>query len=333
MKIIFKIGLSLFFLIFILLGTGMLYQFVSTKLDTRTYPPPGKLVDIGGYRLHINCSGEGSPTVILEAGMGANSLDWTLVQPKIAKFTHVCSYDRAGNGWSDESPLERTSENIVDELHALLKNSGNKGPFILVGHSFGGVNMRLYESKYPNEVVGLVLVDASHEDQLEKIPTWPQSLFEKLSTNPYIAPFFASFGTFRILNYLPQIQESYRLFPAEIREQYLATTSTTKFIRAVNQERAGFGVSLKQLKNSGRVLGNKLLVVITAGKSLTSEETGWPQDFRDKFVNMWEENQKDLVTKSTRGKQIIATHSGHNIPIEQPDIIVEAVEEIFSNSR
>src|SRR5258708_5775104 len=108
-KYVVRIGLVSFCLLVILVLLGFVYQFISTKIDARKYPSPGKLVDIGGYRLHINCEGKGNPTVILDAGMGNNSLDWTLVQPKIAKFTRVCSYDRAGYGWSDESPLARTS--------------------------------------------------------------------------------------------------------------------------------------------------------------------------------------------------------------------------------
>ncbi len=327
-KWIKRIGLGLICLIAVLLLSGATYQFISTKIDESAYPPPGKLVDVGGYRLHINCSGEGGPTVVFDAGMGCNSLDWALVQPEVAKFTRVCSYDRAGNGWSDESPLERTSQNIVDELHALLKKSGEKGPYILVGHSFGGPNIRLYASKYPDEVSGVVLVDSSHEDQLQEMPDWPQSFFEKLLTHPNIAPFLTSIGLTRILNHLPQSQEHVKAFPLDIQQTYLATMSTTKYIRTVTQEHEKFEQSLKQLKNAGGRLGNKPLIVITAGKPLSSEDTGYPKEFTDKLANLWEAHQKDLVTKSTKGKRIIAEHSGHMIPHEQPEIIIEAIREV-----
>jgi len=323
-----RIGLGLIFLIAALLLSGAAYQFISTKIDENAYPPPGKLVDVGGYRLHINCSGEGGPTVVFDAGMGCNSLDWDLVQPEVAKFARVCSYDRAGNGWSDESPLERTSQNIVDELHTLLKNSGEKGPYILVGHSFGGPNVRLYASKYPEEVSGMVLVDSSHEDQLQEMTDWPQGFFEKLLTHPNVAPFWASIGVFRIINHLPTSKENYKAFSPNIQQIYLATMSTTKFIRTVSQEKEKFEQSLKQLKNAGGRLNNKPLIVITAGKSLSSEDTGYPKEFTDKLANLWEAHQKDLVTKSTKGKRIIAEHSGHMIPHEQPEIIIEAIREI-----
>lgn len=160
-KWIKRTGLVLISFLAILMLTGSAYQFISTKKDENRYPPPGKLVDVGGYRLHINSTGKEGPTVVFDAGMGCNSLDWSLVQPEVAKFARVCIYDRAGNGWSDESPLERTSQNIVNELHTLLQNSGEKGPFILVGHSFGGPNVLLFASLYPDEVAALVLVDWS----------------------------------------------------------------------------------------------------------------------------------------------------------------------------
>ena len=166
-KWIKRIGFGFVCLVIALLLIGTIYQFISSKIDENAYPPPGKLVDIGGYRLHINCTGEGGPAVILDSGLGGNSLEWTLVQPKLAKFTRVCSYDRAGQGWSDESPLIRTSQNIVDELHTLLHKAEVPEPYILVGHSSGGINMRLYASYYPNEVAGVVLVDSAHEDQLK----------------------------------------------------------------------------------------------------------------------------------------------------------------------
>jgi pimeloyl-ACP methyl ester carboxylesterase len=323
-----RIGLGLICLIAVLLLSGAAYQFISTKIDEGAYPPPGKLVDIGGYRLHINCSGEGGPTVVFDAGMGCNSLDWALVQPEVAKFTRVCSYDRAGNGWSDESPLERTSQNIVDELHDLLKNSGEKGPYILVGHSFGGPNVRLYASKYPEEVFGMVLVDSSHEDQLQEMPDWPQSFLQRLLIHPDVAPFLTSIGLTRLFIHLPQSRDAVKMFSPNIQETYLSTMSTTKNIRTFTQEFEKFEQSLKQLKNAGGLLGDKPLIVITAGKSLTSEETGYPKDFTDKLATVWETLQKDLVTKSTKGQRIIAEHSGHMITREQPEIIIEAIREV-----
>ena len=138
------IGLGFLGTAAILALSGMAYQTICTKLDKRRYPPIGKMVDIGGYSLHINYQGNKGPTVVLDSGQGCNSLDWALVQPSLAEFTRVCSYDRAGYGWSDESPKERSAGNMVDELHSLLHKADIPAPYILVGHSLGGVNVRLY---------------------------------------------------------------------------------------------------------------------------------------------------------------------------------------------
>ena len=170
-----KIGLGLLGL---LSASGALYQFASTKYEDYAYPPLGKMIDVGGYRLHMQDAGTGAPTVILDAGCGCNSLDWSLVQPEIAKFARVISYDRAGYGCSDASPHPRTSEVMVNELHTLLRNARVPTPYILVGHSLGGINMRLFASCYPDEVAGIVLVDSSHENQLEVLPEPPSSILE-----------------------------------------------------------------------------------------------------------------------------------------------------------
>src|SRR5919109_553973 len=135
-----------------------------------SHPAPGRLIDIGGYRLHIYCEGNGEPTAIMEAGLGNPGLAWTFVQPEIADGTRICVYDRAGLGWSDPSPRERTANVMVDELHSLLTQAGIEGPYVLVGHSFGGLLMRLYAHMYPEDVIGLVLVDSYHFTQMEKYP-------------------------------------------------------------------------------------------------------------------------------------------------------------------
>ena len=148
-----RISLTAFFLATALMMAGLGYQSISERIDDWRYPPPGQLVDIGGYSLHINCSGEGGPAVILEPGLGWTSLEWTIVQRGVEKFTQVCSYDRAGYGWSDPGPEPRTSQSLVDELHKLLVKAQVMPPYILVGHSFGVINVRLYASQYPEEVL------------------------------------------------------------------------------------------------------------------------------------------------------------------------------------
>ena len=157
-------------LIAALAGSGTTYQYVATKLDEQKYPPIGKMVDVGGYKLHMIDQGTGGPPVVMDAGLAGYCLDWSLVQPEIAKFTRAITYDRAGYAWSDESPLERTSENVVKELHTMLHNAGVPAPYVLVGQSIGGLNMQLFANMYPNEVAGIVLIESSHKDQMEKLP-------------------------------------------------------------------------------------------------------------------------------------------------------------------
>ena len=131
---------------------------------------PGRRFDVGGYKMHMDCAGEGTPTVILDSGLGDSYVSWRKVQPEIAKFTRVCSYDRAGIGYSDSSSQPRTSKVIAGELHALLQAAGVPPPYVLVGHSMGGYDVRVFASIYRNEVAGMVLVDASHPDQENRFP-------------------------------------------------------------------------------------------------------------------------------------------------------------------
>ncbi len=157
---------------------GAIYQAFGTEIYRRIYPPPGELVDVGGHSLHINCVGEGSPTVILESGSGATSVDWANIQPEVANTTRVCAYDRAGSGWSEPGPGPGDPQQIAGELHTLLGNAGIDGPYVLVGHSFGGLYVRMYDDLYPNEVEGMVLVDSSHPEQSARVAgaqTTPES--------------------------------------------------------------------------------------------------------------------------------------------------------------
>ena len=150
--------------------SGTAYQWIETRRDLAATPPPGRLVDVQGRKIHIWCSGSGAPAVILETGLGGTSADWGFVQPEAARFTRVCSYDRAGMGYSDPGPSPRTAGRIARELVELLERSGLTAPVILVGASIGGLTVRLFASEYAEHVAGLVLVDATPEDQLDPVP-------------------------------------------------------------------------------------------------------------------------------------------------------------------
>ena len=134
--------------------------------DLAEFPPPGRLIEVDGHQRHLFCTGNGTPTVILEEGAGGGSLNWTWIQRKVAATTHVCSYDRPGYGWSDPSDTPRDAETVARELDALLRSAGEQGPFIIVGHSLGGAYARMFASQQRDNVAGLVLVDASSPSAL-----------------------------------------------------------------------------------------------------------------------------------------------------------------------
>jgi pimeloyl-ACP methyl ester carboxylesterase len=166
-----RLLLALLTLALVLAASGALWQVAATASDHQAFPPPGQLVDVGGRQVHLQISGvdRGLPTVVLEAGVMSASFQWAWVQRDLAEVTRVVSYDRAGLGWSDPLPGERTPQQMVADLHLALERAGISGPYVLVGHSMGGLLVRLFAATYPNEVAGLVLIDPAHPDQLTRL--------------------------------------------------------------------------------------------------------------------------------------------------------------------
>src|SRR5829696_628005 len=163
--------LGLVVALLVLAVAGAIYQAIATERAERAYPPPGQMVGVGGHSLHINCLGRGSPTVVLDAGSGGFSAHWVRVQREVSGTTRVCAYDRAGMGWSEMGPDPRDAKQITSELHTLLGKAGIEGPYVLVGHSFGGMYMQTYAARYPDEVSGVALVDTSTDpDQFSQRP-------------------------------------------------------------------------------------------------------------------------------------------------------------------
>jgi len=320
MRLLRNLALIVGGLLILLAIAGALYEGLAHRADARRFPEPGRPVDVGGFRLKLNCTGAGSPTVVLESGLGDVSIEWEPVQSGIARFTRVCSYDRAGYGGSDAGPKPRTSQQIAQELHSLLKNAGEKPPFILVGHSFGGYNVRVFNGHFPDEVAGMVLVDSVQEDQYKLLPpVWNRvgsDLRAHYRSQARWAPVLVSLGIERVrLQARGQAENSYL---------YLQS----KYLAARSDELEHIQISAEQARAAGS-LGDKPLVVLTAGTKPAAGTLGLSEQDWDEYQRVWADDlQLRLARLSSRGKRELVEDSGHDIPSERSDAVVNAVREV-----
>ncbi|MFC1975494.1 alpha/beta fold hydrolase [Chloroflexota bacterium] len=308
-----------------LAGMGTAYQVIASALDKRKYPPPGKRVDIGGYRLHIHCIGEGQPTVVLDSGYGCIGLDWSLVQPEVAKLTRVCSYDRAGYGWSDASPKPRTPQQIVEELRRLLAISGIEGPHILVGHSLGGLYMQYFARRYPDEVSGVVLIDSSHPDLYQRLPLTARRQGDNWRKKRWLA---SQLGLLRlgVLSGLVESETPEKL-PSEVQRVITALWLRSSFWRAVIGEGKALNKDISEVFRATGSFPNVPLFV------LTSPDTEWLSDIGPDFPAFWQQAQIELASLSPSGRLIIAEQSGHMILHDQPDLVIDTIRQAIEMAR
>jgi pimeloyl-ACP methyl ester carboxylesterase len=310
------------------------------------FPAPGRLIDLGGWRLHLNCFGQANPSraaVILEAGAGDFSVDWSLVQPLVAPFARVCSYDRAGAGWSDLGPRPRTIRQQVWELRALLEKAGEKPPFLLVGHSYGGWLARLFAEAYPADVSGMVLVDAGAEDPLRVIngkvthaselalgkPVPPVQTSDPLHESD-IPPRIVNLIQLSIRGMGGHFNDPPRdKLPPEARRMREWSLSQIKHAASNDNpfEADELVAMLAERKKKRNVLGDLPLIVLSRG--LVDEEG--PQALEREEAHR--KDQAALATLSSVGKQIVAGKSGHHVPLDEPGIVASAIREIIQTAR
>jgi pimeloyl-ACP methyl ester carboxylesterase len=331
----------------VLLGTlalpvvaGAIYQAIGTWRARRNFPPPGRLVRVNEGRMHINVSGEGTPTVVFESGMGASCLSWTLVQPRVAQFARAVSYDRAGHGWSDPTREPRTARQIAQELHTLLNATGLPGPYVLVGHSFGGYVNRVFAHLYRDRVAGMVLVDSVHPAEWENPTTEQLRMMEVGLRYAWIAAWLARLGLVRFclarlargsprLGWAAvsafgagtaaaaqRIAGEIRKLPAPILPIVRELWSQPKNFMSLGKHVAALPVSAAQAAAVSS-LGDLPLVVLS-GDHHAGPYTDW---------------QRDLAQLSSRGQQLVASDSGHWIHLDRPELVVRAIREVVAAAR
>ena len=281
-------------------------QALLSHLSLRDNPPPGSLIDLNGRQVHVRCAGEGSPTVILQAGH--ISLTWMSVFSEIAELTRVCTYDRPGWGWSEPASSPRTAETIVQELRVLLQAADIKPPYVLAGHSFGGLLMQLYAARYPDDFEGIVLVDSSHPDQAQRT-----SDLQELDTVAKALKIVGPLGLARmLLPVAPAGDPTSRDSTVIALEKDLLMTNRT--LRTIVAELSVMRQSLLQVADSSVDFGDKPLVVLTQGRR------------RPEF---WQQIQEDLSRLSRVSDWQVVDDAGHFIHHDRPDVVVDAIRRML----
>ena len=298
---------------------------------------PRQLVDIGGRRLNLYCSGAGPVTVVFDAPGTEAGWSWHAVQPEVAKRTRACVYDRAGLGFSDPSPLPSTSANAVADLHALLARSGIAPPYVMVGSSFGANNVQLYAYSHPGEVKGLVLVDASHDDETDRLDKISQGRLKQA-----MAPMDA---------FLRECAETGKkgwstaaegfanctggtgeLYGRELAAARLAVMARPSYWQTFLSQADGDDASIAQLKAARRSYGDLPMVLLVRGVSPYAVP-GQPQSSLNKATEAEHlAMQKELAAYSTRSTVRVVAGAGHTIQDAKPAAVVQAVDEVLAQA-
>ncbi|WP_260735593.1 alpha/beta fold hydrolase [Tunturiibacter lichenicola] len=308
-----QLSLGFLLLLLLLLAIGYAYEQIGQRRDLRLRPAPGRLVSVGNHKLHLLCKGTVAPTVVIEQGAGELSSYWWALQDEIAKFASVCTYDRAGIGWSDSVASSRTIEDRTHELHTLLTNAGVKGPYIFVAHSYGGLIVRSYFHEYPSEVAGLILVDTPEESSIFQDDVL--DFYSKARVMQRAVGYAAQFGILRLLRHWIPL-DRYGFWLTRFSE-YAALCDDLASLERVPR-------SMRSSKSAGS-FGSLPMVVITHGKP-------FPGPF-DVLEKNWSNSQKQLAALSTDSVLIVAENSNHMIQHDEPALVVDAVQSMHTAVR
>jgi len=302
---------------------GALAQRVLCRGESRRFPPPGILVDAGGLSLHFHVSGEGGPVVVLDSALAGTSLSWSEVQPAVAAFTRVASYDRGGFGWSDPACEPRRADLLLAELRRGLAAAALEPPYVLVGHSYGGFVAKLFASQHPEDVAGMVLVDVPHHRKWVKPSASEQRRIERGARIARVAALLAHFGVTRLLfrlagrrgiESLPDLLRKLSRSSRETIRSFWVRPWTLQALSSLIEEAPR---SAALLESSARDLGDRPLAVLTASSPS-------PERIRD---------QEEVAGLSRCSRHVIAQKSGHWIPLDEPALVVEAIREVVTEAR
>jgi pimeloyl-ACP methyl ester carboxylesterase len=318
---------------------GVVYQAIGRRADARRFPPPGRLIDVGGFRLHVNCQGHGQPAVLFESGVASSSLSWRLVQDDVAAFTRACAYDRAGLAWSDQSPRPRTFSGLVDDLALVVDEVAPDAPVILVAHSFGTLVARGFAWRHPRRLAGLVLVDPVHEEEWAVPSRTARYLLGGGVWLSRVGIVLASVGVVRgCLSLLargrtsvPQAvgrsfgRRAYALMTRMVGQISRLPADTVEAIRAHWCQPGSFQSMARHLSVLPVAAGEVRPLVLSGTLPVVVLTAGLNRDGADAAVH------ERLARQSARGTHRVVPDAGHWIQIDRPDAVVQAVRDLIAH--
>jgi pimeloyl-ACP methyl ester carboxylesterase len=325
-----RLAVTVLCLLAIAVVLGASFEAVMRYHAETDYPAPGRLVDIGGRRLQIDCRGSGAPTVVLESGLdNLGSLSWAAVHDSIARTTRVCAYSRAGVMWSDPVPAPFDARRVAQDLHAVLTAHGEMAPWVMVGHSLGGPYVMLFTSRYDEEVAALVLVDASHPAQLAHFREAMGKSMQPATGAMAIGSTLAWTGIVRLAS-RDAAPSTWPTIADVVPRAYLPTS-----LEALRQEADAVAATL-DAANRATHLGARPLVVLTAtnkkSPAILAAE-GITRAQGDRMQAVWDTLQADEATWSTAGRQQRVPNASHYIQFDQPDVVIAAVRDVVARVR
>ena len=287
-------------------------------------------MDVGGHRIYLEDAGGQGPVVVMDAGLGHTSATWTFVVPEVARFARAVVYDRAGYGWSEAGPLPRTSLTIAAELRSALNEAGIPGPYVLVGHSFGGLNMCAFAFAYPQDVSGLVLVDALSESITARNPGELRYFVQVNRVKYRVLSLTARSGLLRALAATGHGGPRYiRTLPVDRRSPALAAMLRATYATA-RQETEALWAGIAEVHAARRPL-QAPIIVLSHGKPDLFTGRMSPRDV-EQAEKVWREMQAELATLSERGEFIVVPESGHKIQLDRPEAVVAAIRSVLARS-
>jgi len=321
-----RIGLGVLMVLAVAVLAGSGYELWSRHRAAADFPPPGRLVDIGGRHIHLDCRGAGTPIVVFESGLDMyGSLSWSAVQGPVARITRACSYDRAGIMWSDRSDAGRDAAAVADDLHKALQAAGENGPYVMVGHSLGGPYVMTFTNQFGGEVAGVVFVDASHPDQRIRMNEAAGKPLDQPTAGPKLAAALAWTGLPRL------ITRSIGHSKAPAAANAAMVAYGPRSLRPMLDEADAIEATFKE-GGALRSLGNRPLVVLTAAAPMEAADLaaiGLTTEQGKQLQTAWFDLQRDETSWSSRGHEIRLDDSHHYIQFERPDAVIDAIREVI----